>query len=67
MAREVKEIKFELPLPLWEEITRLLPGYGEKTAFFRRICETAVRLAKHKDNFIHLVFEDLKEETVWKD
>jgi len=62
-----KDIHFELPTPLWEEFTLLFPGRGEKSTFFRKVCELAVEHGKEKDSFIKIIFEDLREEAAWID
>jgi len=67
MPRDTKSVHFDLPIPLWEEFTKLFPGIGEKTSFFRKVCELAVEHGRDKDSYIHLIFGDLKEETIWKD
>lgn len=67
MPRDTKDIHFELPTPLWEEFTALFPVVGEKSAFFRKVCELAVENGKEKDSFIKLLFGEMREEAIWKD
>ena len=64
MARDSKDIHFELPTPLWEQFTALFPAVGQKTAFFRKVCELAVEHGKEKDSFIKLIFDEMREEAI---
>lgn len=56
-----KQIHFSVPLKLYEDFHRLLPGRGEKTAFFQRMMELAVRKGG-KWSFTQAVIEDVEEE-----
>jgi len=65
MPRNSKSVHFDLPIPLWEEFTKLFPAVGEKSAFFRKVCELAVEYGEEKESFIKLLFSDMKEEATW--
>ena len=39
---KTKGVFFELPESVWEDLVRLLPNRGERTAFYRKVTYTAI-------------------------
>lgn len=56
-----KQIHFEVPKELYEDFHRLLPGRGEKKAFFLRLMELAVRKGRTW-SFTQAVIEEVEME-----
>ena len=60
-SRVKKQIHFEVPKGLYEDFHRLLPGRGEKKAFFLRVMELAVKKGG-KWSFTQAVIDEVEED-----
>lgn len=56
-----KEIHFRLSLITWEELYRIFPDPGERTAFFRKCAQEAVRLGP-KSRFVAKLRQRIEED-----
>lgn len=60
MGEVRKEMKFRLPVAVYEEFHRIFPGHGEKQAFFQKMVELAVRKGR-KWSLVEQVVEEVNE------
>lgn len=59
--REMKSVKADLPLPLWEKFFRLYPGKGERTAILRRIVAKLVEHSEDYDQFVESIAREVED------
>ena len=57
-----KEIHFRLPMILWEELFRIFPDQGERTSFFRKCAQEAVRMGP-ASRFVRKMRERIEEDS----
>ena len=60
--RGQKNMHFQLPEGLFNSFYRMFPGQGERKAFLTKCVSEAIRLQRHKDNFVDLVIKGVIRE-----
>jgi len=62
MRKDVKDFHLKMPLALYEELHRLLPGVGQKTAFLIELIEVLVEDQRGTDGLGKRTYRKWKEE-----
>ena len=60
MKEETKSIHFDVPLPLYEELIRKIPGRGRVRRLFLAFARRAIELEAEQECFIERLLEDVE-------
>lgn len=62
MNREMKNIHFRVPRPLYEEFKKSFPEKGLATVLFTRFMELAIEGAEEKNCFVESIYREAVEQ-----